>query len=146
MTQVVGITALALVALGWRPDWRDVGALDITLTNLARTDHSSAESRVISLQEQGCSRTTRRARARNAYCSDSKVRLFASQANGCGDSLASQQPHLHQPPQDHSGTSRCGKPSASILQLKHDPRGSGLCQTDEKWHGSWLGGGGKDHG
>lgn len=73
VTHIAGITATVPVASGWRLDWWNDGALGITLTNLAHIDHSSAASRVISRRGQGCTRTTRRAHAKNSFCIGSQV-------------------------------------------------------------------------
>lgn len=146
MTHVAGITATVPVALGWRLErWND-GASDVTLTNLARVDHSSAASRVISRRGRGCTRATKRARAKNACCTDSKVKTTSF--TGQVDAMVPPPSSGHKcsslcRPHGHCAVCQLSAASVSILQLKYDSKGSGTCQTDENDKGAGLGVGGR---
>lgn len=148
MTRVAGITATALVALGWRLDWRDDGALYITLTNLARIDHSSAASRVIGLPASTGMHTDHR-ESPCRECMLSRQQSEVTSFTGQMDEVVLPS-HCPGAPAftGHGGTVQNPKPSAapvSILQLKYNSKGPGPCQINENDPGARPGGGGEGH-
>lgn len=119
------------------------GALYITLTNLARVDHSSAASRVISLRvsERACAKMRRD--HRESPCQEYMLLRQQSEVTSFTGQMDEVILPSHSPECTSLHRTQCSipKPSAasvSILQLKYDSKCPGPCQINENDPGAGV--------